>query len=56
MNKGGASAVFLPQVAGERGWSVEQLLSQLSLKAGLSRDGWVGGKLSVFRAEVFGEP
>jgi len=56
LNKGSAGAVFLPQVAGERGWNVEQLLTQLSLKAGLPRDGWVGGTLSVFRAEVFGDP
>ena len=56
LRKDGAGAVFLPQVAGERGWDVEQLLAQLSLKAGLPRDGWVGGTLSVFRAEVFGDP
>ncbi len=56
LNHGSAAAVFLPQVAGERGWSVGQLLEQLSLKAGLPRDGWVGGRLSVFRAEVFGDP
>jgi len=56
LNQGSAAAVFLPQVAGERGWSVEQLLEQLSLKAGLPRDGWVRGRLSIFRAEVFGDP
>ena len=56
LNKGDAGAIFLPQVAAEHGWNVEQLLTQLSLKAGLPRDGWVGGKLSVFRAEVFGDP
>lgn len=56
LDKDGAGAVFLPQVAGERGWDVDQLLTQLSLKAGLQRDGWIGAKLHVFRAEVFGDP
>jgi AmmeMemoRadiSam system protein A len=54
--KGDAGAVFLPQVAGERGWGVEQLLEQLALKAGLPRQGWKGATLSVFRAEVFRGP
>lgn len=53
--KGGAGAVFLPQVAGERGWNVGQLLEQLALKAGLPRDGWRDAELCVFRAEVFGD-
>ena len=56
LTKGGRSAVFLPQVAGERGWGVEETLTQLALKAGLPRDGWVGARLSVFQAEVFGDP
>jgi AmmeMemoRadiSam system protein A len=56
LQKGTAGAVFLPQVAVEHGWSLEQLLSQLALKAGLGEADWRGGKLSVFEAEVFGEP
>lgn len=36
----GASAVFLPEVAPEFGWTREQMLEQLSLKAGLPADAW----------------
>jgi AmmeMemoRadiSam system protein B/AmmeMemoRadiSam system protein A len=50
------SAVFLPQVAPEQGWDVDQTLTQLSLKAGLPGDGWKkGARFQVFQAEVFGE-
>ncbi|TLN17433.1 AmmeMemoRadiSam system protein A [bacterium] len=54
---GGYSAVFLPQVATEQGWSREETLSYLSLKAGLSPDGWKDprARFRVFRAQVFGE-
>jgi len=56
LNKDGQSAVFLPQVAPEQGWDVNQMLSQLSLKAGLATDGWKeGASFLVFQAEVFGE-
>jgi AmmeMemoRadiSam system protein A len=56
LEKGPARAVFLPQVAVEHGWTLEKLLKQLALKAGLAEDGWRGGKLRVFEAQVFGEP
>jgi AmmeMemoRadiSam system protein A len=36
----GRSAVFLPQVATEQGWSREELLDNLCLKAGLSASAW----------------
>lgn len=50
------SAVFLPQVAPEQGWNIEQMLRQLSLKAGLPGDAWKkGARFQVFQAEVFGE-
>ena len=56
LNKDGHSAVFLPQVAPEQGWDVNQMLTQLSLKARLSADGWKeGASFLVFQAEVFGE-
>ena len=56
LNKNGRSAVFLPQVAPEQGWNVEQMLTQLSMKARLSADGWKeGASFLVFQAEVFGE-
>jgi AmmeMemoRadiSam system protein A len=56
MRKGGASAVFLPQVAVEQHWNRETLLSELSRKAGLPRDAWKSGaEFYTFQAEVFGE-
>jgi len=56
LNKDGQSAVFLPQVAPEQGWDVDQMLTQLSRKAGLAADGWKeGASFLVFQAEVFGE-
>ena len=56
MESGGRRAVFLPQVATEQGWDRDELLAQLSLKAGLPADAWRhDAELSVFAAEVFGE-
>jgi AmmeMemoRadiSam system protein B/AmmeMemoRadiSam system protein A len=56
LEKAARSAVFLPQVATEQGWNREELLTNLSLKAGLPADAWRrGARLSVFQAEVFGE-
>jgi AmmeMemoRadiSam system protein B/AmmeMemoRadiSam system protein A len=56
MNKGGRSAVFLPQVAPEQGWDLETTLANLSMKAGLPADAWKeGATFQVFQAEVFGE-
>ncbi len=50
------SAVFLPQVATEQGWNVEQLLSHLAVKAGMEPDDWrEGATFQVFQAEVFHE-
>ncbi len=56
LSKGVASAVFLPQVALEHGWTVDVLLRQLALKAGLPQDAWREADLKVFTADVFGEP
>jgi AmmeMemoRadiSam system protein B/AmmeMemoRadiSam system protein A len=56
MKKNGSGAVFLPQVAPEQGWDVSQMLTQLSLKAGLPSDAWKeGASFLVFQADVFGE-
>ena len=56
LQKGRASAVFLPQVATEEGWSREEMLDNLCLKAGLGAGCWqTGAKLSTFQAEVFKE-
>lgn len=50
-------SVFLPQVATEQGWSKDQMLSHLAMKAGLSSDAWreEGCSFDVFEALVFGE-
>ncbi len=40
LEKNGRSAVFLPQVAIEQKWNLETMLTQLSLKAGLSANDW----------------
>jgi len=56
LRKQGRSAVFLPQVATEQGWNLEQTLTHLSLKAGLPSDAWKNNAyFLVFQAEVFGE-
>ncbi|HPR65053.1 MAG TPA: AmmeMemoRadiSam system protein B [Thermoanaerobaculia bacterium] len=56
LQKGGRRAVFLPQVATETGWSLEEFLSHLAQKAGLPGDAWrEGAEFEVFTAEVFHE-
>lgn len=56
LSKSGRTAVFLPQVAVEQHWGLEEMLSNLSEKAGLAADAWKeGAKFLVFQAEVFGE-
>jgi len=56
LNKDGRSAVFLPQVAPEQGWDINQTLTHLSLKAGLPAEAWKeGANFLVFQADVFGE-
>ncbi len=55
IDKAARRAVFLPQVASEQGWNTDQLLRQLSLKAGLKQDDWREATLSVFQADVFRE-
>ncbi len=56
LEKGDRRAVFLPQVPGEEGWTIEETLSHLSRKAGLSSDAWrEGAKFSVFTGQVLEE-
>lgn len=56
LTKGGRSAVFLPQVAPEQGWGIEETLTHLSLKAGLPSDAWrSGADYLVFEAQVIHE-
>lgn len=52
------SGCFLPQVATETGWSLEEFLSECCRgKAGLSADAWMSPDVNVYRfeADVFGE-
>lgn len=56
INKHGRSSVFLPQVAHEQGWTLEETLTHLAVKAGLEPNDWhQGARFSVFEAIVFSE-
>ncbi len=56
LTKAGRSAVFLPQVAPEQGWGLEETLAHLSVKAGLPPDAWrSGADFLVFEAQVIHE-
>jgi AmmeMemoRadiSam system protein A len=56
LGKGDKAALFLPQVAPEQGWTLEQTLDALAEKAGLPTDGWKeGASFSVFTGQVFEE-
>jgi AmmeMemoRadiSam system protein B/AmmeMemoRadiSam system protein A len=56
LEKDGKAALFLPQVAPEQGWNVEQTLDALCGKAGLPNGAWrEGARLSVFTGQVFAE-
>jgi len=56
LQKGLRKALFLPQVAVEQHWTLEETLDQLALKAGLSRGDWrSGATFSVFTGQVFHE-
>jgi AmmeMemoRadiSam system protein B/AmmeMemoRadiSam system protein A len=56
LRKGDKAALFLPQVAPEQGWTLEQTLDALAEKAGLPSDGWSdGASFSVFTGQVFEE-
>ncbi len=56
LEKGGYKGLFLPQVATEQGWDLDETLRHLSLKAALPEDAWKeGASFAVFEAIVFGE-
>ncbi|UCF35728.1 MAG: AmmeMemoRadiSam system protein B [Acidobacteriota bacterium] len=56
LRKLGRSAVFLPRVAIEQGWSRDEMLSALALKAGLNKDDWqAGAEFAVFQTIAFKE-
>lgn len=50
----GGTALFLPEVAGEHGWTRIELLEHLALKAGLPPAAWRKARLSTFQSERFG--
>lgn len=53
LSKRGRRAVFLPEVAPEQGWSKEETLTHLSLKAGLDANAWMeGAAFQVFESVV----
>lgn len=53
LEKGGHSAVFLPEVPPEFGWNLEQTLDHLSRKAGLPPGAWrQGAMLKTFRTQT----
>ena len=54
--KDGRSAVFLPEVAVQEGWSRSEMLDNLSLKAGLERHAWrTGARFATFQSTVIKE-
>ena len=56
IEKGGAGAVFLPEVAPEQGWTKEQTLQHLCMKAGLGLNEWKSGMtFMVFESVVLSE-
>lgn len=57
IQSGGRGAVYLPQVATETGWSLDELMGNLCRKAGLPMDAYrkPGMKFFTFQAQVFHE-
>ncbi|MEI6168502.1 MAG: AmmeMemoRadiSam system protein B [bacterium] len=56
LEKGRYRAVYLPEVAPEQGWTVEETLMSLSQKAGLPADAWrEGAKFKVFESVVLSD-
>ncbi|HDS73995.1 MAG TPA: AmmeMemoRadiSam system protein B, partial [Firmicutes bacterium] len=53
----GRRGVLLPQVATEYGWGREEFLNETCVKAGLPRNAWRSGNVTieVFTADVFGD-
>jgi len=56
IKKGYNSGTFLPQVATETGWTVEDFVGRCSQdKAGIGWDGWKNAELYTYEAIVFNE-
>jgi AmmeMemoRadiSam system protein A len=57
LKRSGRSAVFLPQVAPEQGWTRNEMLDNLCRKAGLASDCWKqDAEFHIFQAVIFSEP
>jgi AMMECR1 domain-containing protein len=57
LKRSGRSAVFLPQVAPEQGWTRNEMLDNLCRKAGLASDCWKqDAEFQTFQAVIFSEP
>ncbi|MEE8424182.1 MAG: AmmeMemoRadiSam system protein B, partial [Elusimicrobiota bacterium] len=56
LRKGNRRSVFLPHVALEFNWEIEETLSRLAVKAGMPPDAWKSGaEFSVFEAQIIPE-
>ena len=55
LTKSGRRALFLPQVAIEQRWGLEETLRALARKAGLGPEGWRGATFHVFEGRVYAE-
>ena len=57
IKRGFSSGTFLPQVAVEQKWDVNELVENVCLKAGMDRDSWKAPdtEIFVYSAIVFGE-
>jgi AmmeMemoRadiSam system protein A len=56
IKKGGRSGTFLPQVANETQWSIEEFVGHCARdKAGIGWDGWRDAELYTYEAIVFDE-
>ena len=56
IKQGYHSGTFLPQVATQTGWNVEELLGYCSRdKAGIGWDGWKDAELYTYEALIFKE-
>jgi len=56
IEKGACRAVYLPEVAMEQKWTVEETLSSLSQKAGMGPDAWrKGARFKVFSSVVLSQ-
>jgi len=54
--KGSRSGTFLPQVATDTGWNLEEFLGHCARdKAGIGWDGWKDAEIYIYQAIVFHE-